>query len=182
MDGRGRDRRPGVRAVARSARTPPRQALEEIGDVACLGVERGQFALLQEAPELQQVRAVRIEGVTRQPALKLQVGEEVEHEVLEATLDDGLLDGGHGAGFARAVRSPPRCNAAVRRAASAGQERSQPQQPHERLRVATVPDRAVELGQRLLDDLDALVLVRIGRLVVEVGGHEQVALLIGEAG
>src|SRR5215210_1448281 len=65
---------------------------------------------------------------------------------------------------------------------SAVQERPQPQEADERLRVAAVADHAVQLGERHLHDLDALVLVCLGALVVEVGGHEDVALLVGEAG
>jgi hypothetical protein len=44
-------------------------------------------------PELQQVRAVGLERVARQPALELEVGEEVEHVVLERSrlcVEDGL--------------------------------------------------------------------------------------------
>src|SRR3954447_10869721 len=65
---------------------------------------------------------------------------------------------------------------------SALQEGAQPKQPDQRLRVAAVADRAVELGERPLDDLDPLVLVRLGLLVVEVRGHEEMALLVREAG
>src|SRR3954452_10866972 len=65
---------------------------------------------------------------------------------------------------------------------SAVQEGPQPEQAHERLRVVRVADCAVQVGEGPFDDLDALVLVRVGRVVVEVGRHEQVAFLVGEAG
>ena len=42
--------------------------------------------------ELLEVRAIRLECVAGEPALELQVGEEVEDEVLEATLDAGAED------------------------------------------------------------------------------------------
>ena len=41
------------------------------------------LALLQEAAVLQQVGAVRLERVAGEPALELEIGEEVEHQVLE---------------------------------------------------------------------------------------------------
>src|SRR3954447_3498344 len=53
---------------------------------------------------------------------------------------------------------------------SAVQERPQPQQAHERLRVAAVADRVIQLRERPLHDLDPLVLVRLGGLVIQIGG------------
>src|SRR4029079_17900104 len=64
---------------------------------------------------------------------------------------------------------------------SAVQEGAEPEQPHERLRVARVADRVVQLGERPLHDLDPLVLVGLRRLVIEVRGHEEMALLVREA-
>ena len=106
VDGRGRRGRPAV-AVA------PGQRLEEVGDVARLRLQRGHVALLQEAAELEQVGAVRVERVAGQPALELEVGEEVEHEVLEPALGDRLLDCGHVRVFGRPGVIPCRCNASV---------------------------------------------------------------------
>src|SRR5215208_7001341 len=61
--------------------------------------------------------------------------------------------------FGRSPGIPCGCNGNVSRAAgaSAVQERPQPEQAHERLRVARVADHVVELRQRNLHDLDALV-------------------------
>ena len=55
----------------------------------------------EEAPELEQVAAVRLERVARQAALELEVGEEVEHEVLVGTGVWERCDSGHGVCFAR---------------------------------------------------------------------------------
>src|SRR5215208_6430576 len=79
------------------------------------------------------------------------------------------------------IVATPECSGACPSSLAAAQERPQPQQTYERLRVAAVPDHAVELGQRHLDDLDALVLVRVGALVEQARGHEDVALLGREA-
>jgi hypothetical protein len=76
-----------------------------------LGGEDAGAAAVQERAELQQVRAVRLERVARQAPLELEVGEEVEHVMLERSrLGSG--DDGHGAGFAVAASLPRRCNAA----------------------------------------------------------------------
>ncbi len=53
---------------------------EERGEVAVGGVERAHPAAAQERPELQQVGAVRLERVAREPPLELEKGEEVERE------------------------------------------------------------------------------------------------------
>jgi hypothetical protein len=45
--------------------------------------DRERVAPFQVAAVLQQVRAVGLERVAREPALELEVGEEVEHQVLE---------------------------------------------------------------------------------------------------
>ena len=64
-----------------------RQAGEEVADVAGARIDRRHIALGEKAPELQQVGAVCLECVAREAALELEVGEEVEHEVLEAHPD-----------------------------------------------------------------------------------------------
>ena len=65
---------------------------------------------LEPVTELEQVGAVRLERVAGQPALELEVGEEVEHEVLIRL--DAVCDG-HGEVFAAARGSACRCNGAV---------------------------------------------------------------------
>ena len=94
LERRGRDRgRPSPPAASserKSARSP------------CWAVERVGAGLAQERAELHQVRAVGLERVARQPALELEVGEEVEHQV---------LDSGAASGAAIAMEelnSPPR--------------------------------------------------------------------------
>ena len=57
-----------------------------------LGFLRADPPPLQEGPELQQVGAVGLERVARQAPLELQVGQEVEHQLL----DPGLLGDGSG--------------------------------------------------------------------------------------
>jgi hypothetical protein len=60
---------------------------------------------LQEPPVLEQVGAVGLERVARQAALELEVGEEIEQQVLERARCDGLGDRGDTDCFAR--RSAP---------------------------------------------------------------------------
>src|SRR5215210_8107466 len=76
-------------------------------------------------------------------------------------------------------RSSP---AAATRPSPVGEEGPKPEQADQALRVATVRDHLVEPGQRLLDDLDALVLFGVRGLVVEVGRQVDVALLRRESG
>src|SRR5262245_52782199 len=76
----------------------------------------------------------------------------------------------------------PASSLAAATRASAAQERSQPEEADERLRVAAAANRRVELGERQLDYLDALVLIGRGAFVVEVRGHEEMAFLVREAG
>ena len=64
-------------------------------NVTRTGLERGHPAALQEAAELQEIRAIGLERVARQSALELEVGQEVEEQMLEAVLDRGLGDCGH---------------------------------------------------------------------------------------
>ena len=77
--------------LAVAVRAPGREVGEEVRDVAAVRLDRAHAARArQEHPVLQQVGAVGVERVARQPALELEVGEEVEHERLEARLDRGL--------------------------------------------------------------------------------------------
>src|SRR5215210_4906165 len=76
-------------------------------------------------------------------------------------------------------RSSP---AAATRPSPVGEEGPKPEQADQALRVATVRDHLVEPGQRLLDDLDALVVFGVRGLVVEVGRQVDVALLRRESG
>ena len=74
-------------------------------------------ARLQMAAELLQVGAVGIERVARETALELEVGEEVEHEVLVwvgVDLGDGHLPTAFAAGSPR----PCTCKPPFRRAAA----------------------------------------------------------------
>jgi flagellar basal body-associated protein FliL len=59
---------------------------------------------------------------------------------------------------------------------------AQPVQADERLRVARRGHRAVEVAQRPLDDLDALVLVGVRALLAEAGGVEDLDDLVGHPG
>jgi hypothetical protein len=104
VDRRGRCRAAGWRVAVRLG--ADRQLLEKVRHIGRCGVERGQLALLEEAAVLQQVGAVRVQRVTRQASLELEVGEEVEHQVLEPALDGGLFDRGHACWFGRAAGIP----------------------------------------------------------------------------
>src|ERR671916_1762684 len=55
------------------------------------------------------------------------------------------------------------------------------EQPDQRLRVAHLVDDRVELGERPDLDVDALVLLRLGRGVAQPCGEVDVALLVREA-
>src|SRR5215218_10937837 len=59
---------------------------------------------------------------------------------------------------------------------------AQLEQPDQGLGVARLIDERVELGQRAGLDVDALVLVSLGRRVREIRGEVDVALLVREAG
>ena len=67
-----------------------RQLGEELGDVERRRVGRADVALGEKAPVLEKVGAIGGEGVVGQPALELEVGEEVEDQRLEARV--GALD------------------------------------------------------------------------------------------
>ena len=149
----------------------------EGGEVGVLELERVLARLLQVRAELQQVRAVGLERVAGEPALELEVGEEVEHEVLECVRS---CDDGHAGGFA-AARAPP---AGATQLFSAPRRCLQPREPDDRLRVGALGDQRLEVRQRADLDVDALVLVHLGALVDvgDAGGEEQVHDLVGEAG
>jgi hypothetical protein len=61
-----------------------RKICQEVGKVARLGAGRVSAALGEEAPELEQVRAVGGERVAGKPPLELEVSEEIEHQRLVA--------------------------------------------------------------------------------------------------
>ena len=155
LDRRGRDRR------------ALRPAGGELGEKAReLGVaERRRVVAVahEEVAELQEVGAVGLERVARQPALELEVGEEVEHVVLEALRCRCCGGDGHGRVFAAAAER----TFAVQRGACAcsrrrpcglsRRRRSRSQlQAEQRLGVGRGGDRAVEVVQRPADDLDPL--------------------------
>jgi len=83
-----------------------REAGEEVGDVGARRVHRRLPARVQEAPELEQVRAVGLERVARQAALELEVREEVQHQVLETAATAGSRGDGHDKAFVRASIIP----------------------------------------------------------------------------
>ena len=84
------------------ARGEPGQEVRQVG-----GGRRGGVGavLSEEAAELEQVRAVRLERVARQAALELEVGEEVEHEMLERG-SLRLRRDSHQSAFARGTAIP----------------------------------------------------------------------------
>src|SRR5215211_7787551 len=87
-----------------------REVGQEVGYVSAGRGERLGLARGEKAPELQKVAAVCLEGVARQTALELQVGQEVEHEVLESLR---FRRDSHDSAFARARGFPRRCTAAT---------------------------------------------------------------------
>ena len=72
------------RAGSAAVAVPLGHVGQEVGEIARLGRGRIAIALGEETAELEQVGAVRSERVARQPALELEVGEEVENEALVA--------------------------------------------------------------------------------------------------
>ena len=140
---------------------------------AQLGVsdrERIVAAAPQPVAELQQVGAVGLERVARQAALELEVGEEVEQQVLERVRAAQPVSKIREAGGRWGVASDTSFQASARRATAlpgatrgsgsraAAQARLQQPQPDDRLRVAAVRDRLLELGERMRLDVDPLVL------------------------
>src|SRR5919109_1135501 len=155
-----------------------REFREEIGDVAGPRLERGQVAAREEAAELEQVGPVRLERVAGESALEFEVGEEVEHEVLEALLCEGLLDRCHQRTDSAAA--PTSLDGARR--TSAAEVGPKPEEADQGLRIPTAGDHVVEVYQRHLHDLDPLGVVGLRLLVIEIRRQVDVALLVREAG
>ncbi len=128
---------------AGARRRPPASAATNSASSACVERRgRRRRVRCEVRAELQQVGAVGLERVARQAALELEVGEEVEHEVLERL--EGS-DDGHGAWFAAGGRAPCRCNAAFRRPELAPCSRARPMIV---LESVDSGDQRLELGQR----------------------------------
>src|SRR6476646_5396835 len=108
VDGRGGEGR---------APLPRRQLGEEVGDVGAARLQRVAVVGAEVFAVLEQIGPVGVEGVAREAALQLQVGEEVEDEALEAGVGAGLggrarrlrlYRDGHGAGFSPRIYKPLR--------------------------------------------------------------------------
>ena len=82
------------------------ELVEEAGEVGVLGRRARRRRGARNSPNCSRSRAVGLERVARQPALELQVGEEVEHVVLERAWRRSPGCDGHGAWFAAAAPSP----------------------------------------------------------------------------
>ncbi len=92
-----------------------------------LGQERRQIpmarlqgahpAALEEGAELEEIRAVGLERVARQAPLELQIGEEVERQMLDPEPRRGCCDllKAHPPRFASAAAAPWECNGSFRR-------------------------------------------------------------------
>ena len=78
-----------------------RETGEEVRDVGARGARRRLSTSVEEAPELEQVRSVGLQRIARQPALELEVGEEVEHQMLERLVLRGSRGDGHETAFVR---------------------------------------------------------------------------------
>jgi hypothetical protein len=86
------------------------QVGEKIGEVAGRGVGRVTTAPGQEPPELEQVGAVGGERVAGEPALELEVREEVQHQrlvALRGLVSVGRLAWRRNRGHAKYFRSRP---------------------------------------------------------------------------
>ncbi len=104
------------------------QVGEKVGDIRPLGVRCATVALGQEGSVLKQIGPIGRERVASQPALELQVCEEIEDQRLEARLDRApallrLLDrDGHASLFYPARGIPCPCNrGTMRRLTSPGE-------------------------------------------------------------
>src|SRR5439155_18322009 len=133
--------------------------------------------LVEDAPELEQRGAIRLQRLARQAPLELEVGQEVEQQLLEATSSDRFRDRSHRCMASAAL--PASLDGARSPSAETGAE---PEQAHEALGVLALRDRLVEPIERHLDHLDPLVLLAVRLSVVEVGGEVEVHPLVGEAG
>jgi hypothetical protein len=129
------------------------QLLQEAGEIRVLGIEHVHPAASEVEAELQEVGPVGLERVARQPALELEVCEEVEHLVLEA--GRRRLGDGHASRFAPWAAVP--C-AARRRARAVDKAQATSRPPSHRgqrdparspPRSAKHRSRASSVGQRL---------------------------------
>src|SRR3954468_1175092 len=111
---------------ARLVASPLGELGDELRERGVVEVRRIMARALEPVTELEQVGAVRLERVAGQPALELEVGEEVEHEVLIRL--DAVCDG-HGEVFAAARGSACRCNAPFRVCGGARAARSASSSP-----------------------------------------------------
>jgi hypothetical protein len=91
-----------ARCDGRALLAAGRQLGQELRQLAMGDPGSGQPAPIEELPELEQVRAVGIERVARQPPLELEIGEEVEDQWLDPDGDRrrGRLSGCHPVTFA----------------------------------------------------------------------------------
>src|SRR4051812_42860493 len=160
-------------------------ARRQAGDEARqIGVrDRERVAMRQVGAVLEQVAAVCLERVARQPPLELEVGEKVEDQVLERL-------GGRGSGE-RSVGDghrdrPSRFVAVPLYGATTGSGEAFPHasERDDGLRILVGREDRVELRERDDLDVDALVLVDLRALVDvgDAGGEEEVDLLVREAG
>ena len=113
--------RPSVRGGDRRTALAPRgQLVQERGEIAVGRALDGQPAAVQVGAELLQVGAVGLERVAREPALELEVGEEVGDEALRrGPARDALRD--RAASRLRAERRERRLGGPPRQLRSAGQ-------------------------------------------------------------
>ena len=81
----------GPRLLPVRGRPAGREVGEEVGDVGPLDLRRAAAPRREEHAELEQIGAVGVERVPREPALELQIGQEVEDQRLEPRLDLPLL-------------------------------------------------------------------------------------------
>ena len=165
---------------------------EEVADVGGGGDRRLGAAGLEEAPELEQVAAVRLERVARQAALELEVGEEVEHEVLVGAGVWERCDGGHGQLFRPAPAQTLAVKQPSQRTTRPLGSAVQPSRAPERSAASQSSPTSVFASRQsgssssssdsgTAPELDALVLVALRLRVVQVGGQVDVDLLVGEA-
>ena len=136
----------------RLALAPVGELGDELGEPGVVEAQRVAPGPAQPVAELQQVGAVGLERVAREPALELEVGEEVEHEVVV-----GL--GAGRSGDERHVRRPwpravvrraaaPLCSTLRRRQRRSQRRRRSSSSPISVFASRTCVDQRVELGQR----------------------------------
>ena len=86
------------------------QLFEERRHRGVIGGERANPAAGEERAELEQVDAVGLTRVARQPTLPLEMGQEVEHQLLEG-VSSFSRNGSHNALFAGTVAIPAEAHA-----------------------------------------------------------------------